>query len=87
MIIAKPVVPDQYWILKKDDHKIGNIQAGPDGYTVKILDQIGNFKTIPMLRDIANIKFEAEETVTPAKDDQVHGYSTGCKTFNGMWNV
>lgn len=87
MIIAKPVVPDQYWILKKDDHKIGNIQAGPDGYTVKILDQIGSFKTIPMLRDIANIEFEAEETVTPAKEDQVHGYSTECKTFNGMWNV
>jgi hypothetical protein len=87
MIIAKPVVPDQYWILKKDDHKIGNIQAGPDGYTVKILDQIGSVKTIPMLRDIANIKFEAEEKITPAKEDQVHGYVTGCKTFNGMWNV
>lgn len=87
MIIAKPVVPDQYWILKKDDHKIGNIQASPEGYTVKILDQIGIVKTIPMLRDIANIEFEAEEKITPAKEDQVHGYSTGCKTFNGMWNV
>jgi len=87
MIIAKPVVPDQYWILKQDNHKIGNIQASPEGYTVKILDQIGVVKTIPMLRNIANIKFEALETVTPSDPRQVHGYQTGCAAFNSMWNV
>jgi len=87
MIIATPIVPNQYWILKQDNTKIGNIQASPEGYTVKILDQIGVVKTIPMLRNIANIKFEALETVTPPDPKQVHGYQTGCTAFNGMWNV
>ena len=36
MIVEKPVIPNQYWILKQDDRKIGNIEAGPDGFQVRI---------------------------------------------------
>ena len=43
MIIAKPVVPDRFWILKQDDEKIGNIQATANGFTVQILDQVENY--------------------------------------------
>ena len=38
MILAKPVVENQYWILKKDDRKIGQVEAVKDGFDVKILD-------------------------------------------------
>ena len=86
-LIAKPIIDKEYWILQQDDHKVGNIQAGPNGYRVTIENKVENFKTIPMLRKKANIEFvPAEKTSKPA-NDQVHGYPTGCKAHNGMWNV
>ena len=87
MIVAKPVVANQYWILKQDDQKIGNIQASADGYVVKIQNQISSYKTIPMVRKKANIEFEPAEKVSKPATDSVHGYSTGCRAHNAMWNV
>ena len=87
MIIAKPVIDNQYWILKQDNQKIGNIQASADGYVVKIQNQISNYKTMPMVRERTDITFEPSETTTPLSADTVHGYETGCKTYNGLWNV
>ena len=49
-IIAKPVVDNQFWILKQDDRKIGNIEATGDGYAVKIDNKVTSFKTINMIR-------------------------------------
>ena len=86
-LIAKPIVDNQYWILQQDNQKIGNIQAGPDGYQVTILDQVSNYKTIPMVRKKARIQFVPAEKVSKPVNDQVHGYDTGCRAFNGMWNV
>lgn len=87
MIVAKPVVANQYWILKQDDQKIGNIQASADGYVVKIQNQISSYKTIPMVRKKANIEFEPAEKPSKPVTDSVHGYSTGCRAHNAMWNV
>ena len=36
MIKAKPIIADQYWILRDESKKIGNIQAMPKGYSVRI---------------------------------------------------
>ena len=87
MIVAKPVIDNQYWILKQNNQKIGNIEASADGYVVKIQNQVSNYKTMPMVREVIDITFEPSETVTPTPNDSVHGYETGCKTYNGLWNV
>ena len=88
MITAKPVVDKQFWILKQDDQKIGNIQAMPNGnYEVKILDRINVYKTLPMLRKATGVEFEPVEKKTKPSTDSVHGYTTGCKAHNGMWDV
>jgi hypothetical protein len=50
MIEAKPIVDKKYWILKQDNRKVGVVEAQGDGYTVRINDQVGRFKTIPMVR-------------------------------------
>lgn len=87
MILAKPVVPKQFWILKKDDQKIGNIQANADGYQVTMFNQVINYKTMPALRRQVGIEFEPAERASKTPADQVHGYETGCRAYNGMWNV
>ena len=87
MIVAKPVIDNQYWILKQDDQKIGNIQASEDGYQITIQNKIASYKTIPMLSRKENVEFEPAEKSTKPLPNQVHGYDTGCKAYNGMWNV
>ena len=39
IILAKPVIENQFWILRKGEEKIGNIEATSDGFEVKINDR------------------------------------------------
>ena len=51
MIVAKAVIPNQYWILQQDDRKIGNIEAASDGFTVVINGSQHKFKTLRTMRN------------------------------------
>ena len=85
MILAMPVIADRYWILKKDNRKVGQIEAEDDGYTVKISNTVKKYKTIKMLdRDI---EFMPAAEVTPNPENQVYGYDTGQRVFNAMWDI
>lgn len=86
-LIAKPVVDKQYWIIKQNDQKVGNIQAINDGYQITINNKTASYKTIPMLRNRENIEFVPPEKGSKLQDRQVHGYNTGCKVFNPIWDV
>jgi hypothetical protein len=86
-IIAKPVVDNEYWILKQDDQKVGNIQAVDDGYQVTIANKIVNYKTIPMLCRRENVEFAPAATPSPQPANQVHGFAVQGRGFNALWNV
>jgi hypothetical protein len=88
-LIALPVVDKQYWILKENDRKVGNIEACADGYQVKINNQVAQFKTIKLAAQNANIEFEpVAKTVKPKTNiDQIYGYAVAGRVYNPMWNV
>ena len=86
-IIAKPVIADRYWILKKDNRKIGQIEADAEGIVVKIQNTVQRYKTLKMAGRAAGIEFAAEESVTPPQDQQAYGYDTGGVVHNAMWDV
>ena len=87
MIIAKPVVDKKFWILQKDNEKVGNIEATNNGFQVTINNQVHEFKTIRMAAQRANIQFETQ--IKPSKPDthMVHGYPSASRVFNPVWNV
>jgi len=87
MILAKPVVDNQYWILKKDDRKIGQVEAVKDGFDVKILDRVVRYKTIKMAGREANIEFEIPKKTQLQNRNQVHGYEVNGNVYNSLWNV
>lgn len=87
MIIAKPVIDKQYWILKKDDQKVGVVEADTQGYVVRIGEQVTRYRTIPMLRRKALIEFAPAQKKTKPAADVVHGFKTGCRAYNSMWDV
>jgi hypothetical protein len=88
MIVAKPVVKDKFWILKQNDAKVGNIEASGDGYTVRIKDKITKVKNISSIRRDLNFSFDPP-TVTKrsTEENSLHGYCTGKRSYNGMWDV
>jgi hypothetical protein len=89
MITAKPVVDKQYWILRQDGHKVGNIEAVDDGYQVKINNEIQRFKTVSMIKQRVKIEFESVGN-KPNRDPatfHVHGYPAGCRVYNPIWDV
>ncbi len=88
-LIAKPVIDKQFWILQKDNQKVGNIEACDGGYQVKINNQIAQFKTIKLAARTVNIVFEPAVKVYRPKVtvDHVHGYPVTGRIYNPMWDV
>ena len=88
-LIALPVVDKQYWILKENDRKVGNVEACAGGYQVKINNQIAQYKTIRMVEQRVNIHFEhlpkKQKTVVPV--NVVHGYPVSGRIYNPMWDI
>ena len=89
MLIAKPVIDKQFWILQENNRKVGNVEACAGGYQVKINNQIAQFKTIRMAAQRANIEFEPALKLSKPKAtvDQVHGYPVHGRVYNPMWDV
>jgi alpha-N-acetylglucosamine transferase len=88
-LIAKPVVDRKYWILQQDNRKVGNVEACPGGYQVKINNQVEQFKTIKLLEKRTQIRFESIVKSQPkqTKPQEVYGYPTIGRVYNGLWNV
>ena len=88
MIVAKPIIPNQYWILRNEDQKIGNIQADQSGYSVRINNSVTHFKSLEMIKQHVSLSFESGPIVSTDKSNlEVHGYPTTSKVHNGSWDV
>lgn len=88
MIKAKPVIPDQYWILRDQDHKIGNIEIDSGEYVVSINGHRSRYKNLSVLSDSIRIDFESaqpRESTDPQFD--VHGYPTMGPAYNSVFDV
>lgn len=85
-IKIKPV-SKEFWLLHKDNKKIGLVIRTPNGYSVKINGQ--NIKEYPSIKTLkASDLFEFPTPPTPSiKVNQVHGYNTDKTPFNPVWNL
>ena len=89
MIVAKPVIDKQFWILQQDNEKIGNVEACQDGgFQVRVNDTVQQYKSIKMVTQLHNIVFEQppkahKKTVT----NDVHGYEAQSRAHNPIWDV
>ena len=88
MIIAKPVIANQYWILHRDNQKVGNIEVCDGGYQVKINNSVSQYRTIDMAAQRAQIEFvTGDASSEPEKTNQVHGYPAAGRVCNPVWNI
>ena len=88
MIVAKTVVPNQYWILKEDDKKIGNIEAQGGGFTVKINNKIDHFASIKGIKQKISIEFQPfTQSKKNSVKHEVNGYATDGKPYNAIYDI
>lgn len=89
MIVAKAVIPNQYWILRDEAGKVGNIEADPSGgFQVRINNQVQRFRTISTLKRKVDIDFQTVEKKQPAvQGNQVYGFHTTSRPFNAIYDV
>ena len=88
MIVAKPVIENQYWILQKDNQKIGNIEAHDGGFQVKIHNNVSQYRTIDLAAQRADITFvSANGNTINQKTNLVHGYPVTGRVHNAVWNI
>jgi len=87
-IIAKPVIDNKFWVLQENNKKVGNVEALDGGYQVKINNQVVQFKTIKMVEQGVDIRFESS-LGSPRKPDPktVNGYQASGKVTNPVWDV
>lgn len=88
MIKAKTVIPDQYWILRDQDHKIGNIEIDGGEYVVSINGRSRRYQNLEVLCNSMRIDFErARNTAIAEPGYQVYGYPTSSRAYNAVFDV
>ena len=89
MLLAKTVIPNQYWILRDEDRKVGNIEATAEGLQVKINNQIEIFKNIRVLKQRVKVSFEPawRPTVQTKDITEVNGFATNGPAHNAILDV
>ena len=89
MIKAKSIVPDEFWILRDKEQKIGNIRAVNNGYNIQVKNKCVHVGSLSTAKERFGIEFSAPESVALQVNDekQVHGYPTDSIPHNAVWDV
>lgn len=88
MIVAKTIIPKQYWILKNHDRKVGNIEASEQGFQVTVNGKVSRYKTLDMVQQRAKIDFDTPPPpVQESTTNEIHGYGTSSQPYNATWDL
>lgn len=90
-LVAKPVIKNKFWIVETDGEKVATIQAIDEDGSVVYVDDASRtkFPSIKTLSKEYNIVFDntKPEKKSSNKEYSVHGYPTGNRPWNTLWNV
>ena len=88
MIKAKTIVPNEYWVINKDNKKIGTVQQVDGEYQVTVNNSRAMFPSISLIKNKIGLEFEdAPKFEQPDVIMQVHGYPTDAHAFNGIYDI
>jgi len=89
MIKAKPVIEDQYWILQKNNIKIGQLKIDTDNKVeIKIYgSEPKKLNSLDELKKLGLIEFTKIKNSHDVMSNNVHGFPTDSIAFNAVWNM
>ena len=86
MLIAKPIVKNQYWVVTNGKEKVGNVTATDSGFELKLQGGTSTFDSTKNLQRLTNIEFQPDALKTK-KDVSFSQYPTPAKVFNSMLDI
>ena len=86
MIVAKTVIKDKFWILRNENIKVGEAEAVPQGYRIRIGDRYYYSKSLPAIDGNESVRLYtiADHDVT---ERTVYGYDVGGDAYNCVWDA
>lgn len=87
MLVAKPIIKNQYWVVTDGDKKVGNVVADNNGFNVKLNGNSSHFK------DTDDVKRSTRITFQPFKSDKSQiqlpfaNYPTTTKVYNSIFDI
>ena len=91
MIKATPVITDEFWILKEQDQKVGEISADSDGsYSLRINGRVQKLGTdLEEIKKVDGLEFDELSTqVIPTHTKKsVYGFPADSEVHNPVYDV
>lgn len=87
MIKAKAIVPNEYWVINKDNQKIGTVNKVAGEYQVTINNKRAVFPSMTVIANRLSVEFEDAPTTSEPDSMKVNGYPTDAPAFNGIFDV
>jgi len=86
-LVAKPIVKDQFWVIKDGDKKVGNVLANNNGYELILNGNHVQFENQQAIKDKAKIRFEPLKSNKTKVEMPYPQYPITGKTYNSIFDV
>lgn len=87
VLVAKPIIKDQYWVVTDGEKKVGNVQANNVGYEVILNGSTLQFNNTKDIVKKTNITFEPVKSNKTKVEMPYPEYPTTARTYNNMFDV
>lgn len=87
ILIAKPIIKDQYWVVTDGTKKVGNVQANSAGYEVIINGSTVQFNNTADIKKKTKISFQPMKSNKTTIEMPYPEYPTTPKTYNNIFDV
>lgn len=89
VLVAKPIVNDQFWIITDGEKKVGNIEANNNGYNLNLNGSKYTFDSTNDIKKNINITFQSLKTIQDnvSKNSIYEEYPKPEKIYNSIVDV
>jgi hypothetical protein len=87
VLVAKPIIKDQYWVVTDGEKKVGNVQANSVGYEVMLNGSTLQFNNTKDIQKKTKINFQPMKSNKTKVEMPYPEYPTTAKTYNNIFDI
>jgi hypothetical protein len=87
VLVAKPIIKDQYWVVTDGEKKVGNVQANSIGYEVMLNGSVLQFNNTKDIQKKTKINFQPIKSNKTVLQLPCPEFPTPKKIYNSVFDV
>lgn len=87
VLVAKPIIKNQYWIVTDGTNKVGNVISEGSGFDVKLHGNLDHFSTTNEISKLKKIRFQPMKSNKTIACTPYPEFPTTTKTYNSMFDI